>query len=434
MLFDKVLFVLTQKIALMGVAGITAIGGFLAMVHTAPSYQTAIISNTTPTAMTSTVAAPNIATSTIATPSTSTPTITLPNILPDLLASATNVTIPFCTATSTCGKRNLAKLERLQSTSAKKSSTMTTTVATTAMANISIVATPAAATILTPIQQPVPAPAIAITAQSFLANTTYSFKTLFNGTDELIFTTNLGTGNPLTWSLLTTTTDEFSVTSSCSPLPNQPIAGSLDQNPSLNVRTAYHCDVSLTPQSGADERTQTRDFSFTTPPGDFVVMPDNTPNTLLINSANNGGIILKNEDSNPITITSVTFNASYSYLNTLSSIPLIIRFQNPVSDAPLADYTPTNQTSTNITLPLSLIIPPLSQKFLPIQVLGVQKMLVLNTTPSVSIAITGVTIDRSDVKIILNNPNLTWSCEVTSQSYNPNATSGAYVSGQACLQ
>jgi len=237
---------------------------------------------------------------------------------------------------------------------------------------------------------------------------------------------------------------EFSVAFACDPLPNQPLVGALDQNPSFAVRTAYDCVVSLTPQTGIDRRTQTKDFSFTTPPGDFVILPDMAMDTVLVDNTNNGGVILDNQDSNPITVTSVTFNVSYAYLATTPETPLVLRFQDPATGQSIGDYPLTNLppdpsasttfSQSDVTLPLSLTIPPLSQKLLPMQALGVQKMLILNSTPSVNVTLTGVTINRSDVKVILHNPNIVWSCVVSQLSYDPNATSGVYATGQACLQ
>ena len=398
-MLDRLIFVVTQKLALLFViAGLAGIGGFLTMgtATNVPSSQTAIISNAA-----------------ISPSSTAPIAIDLPGIPASLLPTTT---IPFCPASSTCGEKGLRALVRPLGAASKK-------------------------TAAKPIKIIPQAPVLSITAQSFLNNTTSSFKILFNGLDELVFTTNLGGNqNALTWGLLTTTiggtgsTPAFSVASSCTPVPNQPDPGAPDQNPSFNVRTAYDCAVSLTPQSDADRRTQTKDFSSTTPPGRFVVLSDTAMDTVLVNNTNNGGVIFNNQDSNPITVTSVTFNASYAYLATTLDIPLVLRFQDPSTGRSLVDYALTNASDTNVTVPLSFIVAPLSQKLFPIQVLGVQKMLIQNTTPSVNVTITSVTIDRNDVKIVLHNPSLAWSCNVSQTGYDPNATSGAYATGAACLQ
>src|SRR5271170_6727179 len=85
-MLNKLLFAVTQKLALLFVAGLVTVGGVLTMGSANNSAsQTAIIVNTTVTV------------------------VALPAIPPDLLPSTT---IPFCTATSTCGEQGLQKLVR----------------------------------------------------------------------------------------------------------------------------------------------------------------------------------------------------------------------------------------------------------------------------------------------------------------------------------
>jgi len=457
---DKLLFVLTQKLAVLFVGGLSVVGGLLTMgttpVHTGALdvtalSQTAIVADT----MTSLPASSSI----IAAPAIHTPNISL-GLLP-------TTTIPFCPSntTSTCGRKNIQILVRM-SALIKKAATTVVSPTTTAQTMATV------ATVKKTLQQIMPTVAATttmITAQSFLDDTTSSLKVLLDGSDELVFTTNLGGGQPpVTWGLPTTavggtgSTPAFSTTSSCDPAPLPATPGATDKNPTLKVRTSYNCSVSLTPTSGSDQVTQSKDFLFTTPPGQLVVTNDTAMNTILADNTNNGGVVFNNQDINPVTITGITFDASYSYLNILNG-PLVLRFLDPTTNQSLADYhlekipavadgaaaggnaVGTSNTYTyaqsGITLPLSFTIPPSTQKMLPIEVLGVDRMFVLGTSPTMSITLRGVTTNEADnangasgdVKIVMANPNITWSCAVSTASYDPNATSGVYTTGQACL-
>jgi hypothetical protein len=488
---DKLLFVATQKLAVFFVGGLSVVGGLLTMgttpVHTGVAgaagaanalSQTAIVAN----AMAS---LPSSASSSTIT-ATSTPTSTVLNS-PSATSISFNLlpttTIPFCPSspTSTCARKNIQTLIRI-SALVKKAAPVPTasTIPTTTIAIIKKTVSAVVSAAATPA---ITAPMMTITAQSFLDDTTSSLKVLLNGSDELVFTTNLGNGQPpLTWGLLTTTVGgdgsagsaatasatanaavpQFSVTSSCDPAPLPAAPGALDKNPTFNVRTSYNCSVSLTPTSGSNQVTQSKTFSFTTAPGELIVTNDAAMNTLLGDNTNNGGIVFNNQDTNPVTLTGVTFDASYSYLNILNG-PLVLRFLDPTTNQSLADYhlekipatgdgagngassSSTSNTYTyaqsGITVPLSFTIPPSTQKMLPIEVLGVDRMFVLGTSPTVSITLHSVTTneagggggDGGGVKTVMASPNITWSCSVSTASYDPNATSGVYATGQACL-
>lgn len=244
-MFDNLVFVVTQKLAVLFIAGLTAIGGVLAMApaaNFAPSSsqatQTAIITNNdlggivgiASTTTTSTVAA-----------------IEIPAIPPSLLPTTT---IPFCTATSTCGEKGLHVLVRSSELAAKAN-------AAPGVFIQALIATPPLSQPTEPTQSSPP-----ITAQSFLSDTTSSLKVLLNGLDELVLTTNLANAgiqnasqDSLVWGMVSTTiggtgsVPAFSVAISCDPAPIPPDPTALDQNPTFNVRTAYACTVSLTPQS-----------------------------------------------------------------------------------------------------------------------------------------------------------------------------------------
>ena len=70
---------------------------------------------------------------------------------------------------------------------------------------------------------------------------------------------------------------------------------------------------------------------------------------------------------------------------------------------------------------------------LPLEILGVSVMGVSGASPAMTITLRNITTDgTSGVKVLLNAPQISWSCIVPLTGYDPNATSGPYVTGEAC--
>lgn len=287
-----------------------------------------------------------------------------------------------------------------------------------------------------------------VTASSLLDATTISFREQLDGPYHLVLATKAGTGTTITWGLDETTIGgtgsipSFSVAYSCDPLPNLPLPGASDQNPTFNVRASYDCTISLTPTTGNDRRTQSKQFSFTTPAGQLIITPPHAMSTVLQPSKDDGGFVFKNNDTNPITVTGLTLDVSYTALN-LSTGPLVLRFINPSNDASFGDYhledlaanptIPYTHTGTGITIPLSLAIGPTQEKLLPLRLLGVNVMRISGIDPTVTITLRDITMNQSDAGTkILSRALLSWSCIVSFEQYDPNATSGPYATGQAC--
>ena len=296
---------------------------------------------------------------------------------------------------------------------------------------------------------PITAAPTIITAQSFLDNATLSLKERPDGPYEVVLTTNVGAGKNIVWGLETTTLGgsgsfpSSSVSFSCDPLPTMPTPDMNDQNPIFDVRTSYHCAITLVPLSGNDQRSRSKTFSFATGPGQIVVTRPLAMNTLLANNKNSGGFVFKNQDANAITITALNLAISYTAMNTNGANgPFILRFLDPTTEAPLVDYPlgnlpadpslPYTQSANNITIPLSFTVPPGTQKMLPLAVLGVNRMQMSGIDPKITITIRGFVTDKSDAKILLNAAQIAWSCVVPVGVYDPNATSGPFATGQAC--
>jgi hypothetical protein len=295
---------------------------------------------------------------------------------------------------------------------------------------------------------PAPAAATALTAQSLLAATTLSFIENLDGPYKMVLTTNAGTAGTVTWSLGDATIGgngslpKFSVAYSCSPIPNLPIVGATDLNPTFDVRTSYNCTVSLTPLSGKDQTTQSKQFSFTTPVGAFIVTAPSSMNTVLQSGQNDGGFVFNNEDSRPVAVNSVKLDVTYTGL-IVAYGPLVLRITDPTTGLPVAaDYhlenlaadpsRPYTYTGTDIQIPLSFTIGPASQKMLPLQVLGVHWMSISGVDPTMTITLRDVATDQSGGKTIVHPAVLSWSCTVATVAYDPNATSGVFASGEVC--
>lgn len=315
--------------------------------------------------------------------------------------------------------------------SASKKSKSTATTATTATAATKTTA-------------PAATRATVATAQSFLNATAVSFKQTSDGPYEIVLTTTVGgsAGTPVTWGLDKTTVSSFSVSYSCNPALNPPLAGASDQNPTFGVQTSYDCTIALTPTTGNDRATKSKDFSFTTPAGELSVTPPRAMGTVLHNGENDGGFVFNNSSAEAVTITGLTLDISYTALNVAAG-PLVLRPIDPISGVPYSDYhlenlavdpsVPYTHTGTGIVIPVSFTVKPAQQKMFPLEILGVSVMGVAGASPAMTITLRDITTDgASGVKVSQNAPKISWSCIVPLTGYDPNATSGPYATGEAC--
>ena len=288
-----------------------------------------------------------------------------------------------------------------------------------------------------------------ITAQWILDHTTLSFKERFDGTYAVVFTSALGGNNNLAWGLDqssiggTGSIPKFSITFICDPPPAMPAFDSRDQSPAFKVRTTYGCDISLAATSGNDQSMKTKHFDFQTNAGPLVIRLASAIDTVLKNDKNVGSFVFDNEDSDPITVTNVTFDASFVTLST-SSNPLVVRFLDPITENILYDYhlenipaDPAKQFSaaqTGITVPVSFTVPGNTERALPINVVGVRKMSVSGINPSITITLRGVGLTDATIKKELQSPSITWTCVTPTGAYDPNSLTDAFATGQACTQ
>lgn len=273
-----------------------------------------------------------------------------------------------------------------------------------------------------------------LTAQSFLDQTTVSLTPNLDSTEQLTFVTNAGAAGKITWNLLTTSTFGFAISTSCTPPPTPALPGAPDQNPSFAVRTAYDCTVSLAPQSGTDRRIVSQDFNFTTNPGRLVASLAAETDSLLQNNTNDGGFTFNNQDSQPVTITGLTVDVSYTGVVTSTNL-LVLRFADPETGASLYDYPLASDApggSTNdVSIPLSFTIPAKTARVLPVNAIGVSILAVDGTNPTINVTLEGMTVnDGIPTKLI--SSQISWSCVVPTTGYDPYATSSAFLSGQAC--
>ncbi|MEK7508216.1 MAG: hypothetical protein AAB602_04025 [Patescibacteria group bacterium] len=303
----------------------------------------------------------------------------------------------------------------------------------------------------TAIQPSKPKPAqiqTVVTAKSLIDATTLSTSERRDGPYKVELKTNAGTYGVISWDLgktqftVSPSMPSFSISYSCNPSPNMPDHDALDQSPMFNVQTSYKCTISLTPTSGNDRQTQSKQFSFTTGAGQLFITSQSSMNTVLKDNLNTGGFVFRNDDIEPVTVTGIDIDVSYRGLDTTDS-PLILRFKDTATELALAEYNLENlaadpsisyaHSGTNIHIPLSFVVNSASQKLLPISVLGVHRLSIYGVNPIVDITLRKITIDKSANKIILSIPKISWSCIVPIGAYNPNATSGPYATGQACL-
>lgn len=300
------------------------------------------------------------------------------------------------------------------------------------------------------VSQPKPAPArTTITALSLLGATTLTTTEDRDGPYKVALVTNAGTYGNIAWDLTDTTLavsksmPSFSVAFSCDPPPNIPAVDALDQSPTFNVGTSYVCTVNLTATSGSDRKTQSKQFSFTTGAGQLVITQPSSMNTVLTDNTNRGGFVFQNDDAAPVTVNGLDIDVSYQGLNITNS-PLILRFEDPATEASIADYhlenlsadpsVPYGYAGIDIHVPLSFTIGAASQKMLPLEILGVHRLGIYGVNPTITITLRQVAINKTQNKIVLNSARISWSCIVPLGAYDPNATSGPYATGQACLQ
>lgn len=294
--------------------------------------------------------------------------------------------------------------------------------------------------------KPTPTPT-AVTARSLLDATVLSTSERQDGPYNVLLTTDAGTYGKITWDLgrtaltLGKSAPSFPVSFSCSPVPNIPAPDATDQNPTFSVKTAYVCAVNLTPASGSDMRTQSRQFSFATGAGQLVVTPPSSMNTVLKNSVNFGGFVFRNDDTEPVTVTGLDIDVSYKGLDTADN-PLILRFKDPVTQLPLEDYHlenlaadpsgPYAYAGTNIHIPLSFMVKGADKKMLPVEILGVRRMSIYGVDPTVTVTLREVSLNQNLNRIVLNSAKISWTCIVPIGAYDPNATTGPYATGEAC--
>ena len=281
-----------------------------------------------------------------------------------------------------------------------------------------------------------------------LSATTLTMTERYDGPYKITLVTNAGTYGMITWDLTQTvftvnkSLPSFSESFSCNPPPEAAPGGAADDSPIFDMQTSYTCTASLTPTAGNDERVQTKQFSFTTGAGQVVVTPPTSMNSLLQDGTNLGGLVFNNINSAPVTVTGLDIDVSYTGLNVANN-PLILRVLNPATDDSLDDVHLENlkaisaaytYSGTNIHIPLSLTVGAESQKMLPMNLIGVQKLHIYGVNPTITITARNVTTDPGLNRTVLNAAKISWSCIVPLGTYDPNATSGPYATGQACSQ
>lgn len=246
------------------------------------------------------------------------------------------------------------------------------------------------------------------------------------------FSVNLGGSKNFNWDLSAAsiggsgTVPQFNVSFSCNPIPTEPAPGSSDQNPSFDVRTSYSCVVSLTDSAS---RKYDRQFDFQTGPGRLVIKISNM-STLLKYGLNTNAFVFDNQDSQPITLTGLVFDASFTALSTSSS-PLVIRFVDPKNEATLYEYhmenlppdlsRPYTYGQTNIQVNFPFEIGAAGEKAIFVEALGVSGAVLTNANPEIRVALKNISTDRNDIKTIFISPIISWSC--IPMQYNPYATS-----------
>ena len=284
-----------------------------------------------------------------------------------------------------------------------------------------------------------------VTAQWLLDNTKLSFKQKRDGTYQAIFTASTG-GQNLTWGIDDASIGgnggipKFSFSVSCDPPFETPAPDLPDQTHFFKVRTSYDCAIGFAAVSGNDQQMRSKNMHIDTGPGQLVVTPPSSMNTVLTNDTNNGGFVFDNQDTQSLTVTKLTLDISYTALTTMDG-PLVLRILDPANQSTLADYhmeniaagsAPYTFAAANVDIPVSFTLQPATPKLLPLQLLGVHRLSILDNDPRVTLTLRAVTLDKNAVPVALGSSEIHWTCVVTLAAYDPNATSGPYASGEAC--
>ncbi len=288
---------------------------------------------------------------------------------------------------------------------------------------------------------------VAPTTKAFLDATKFALSETHDGPYEISFTTDAGAYGKITWDLSKTTltvgnpATNFSVSFTCDPPANLPAPGAMDESPTFSVKTSYVCAVNLAATTGNDKQPQTKPLSFTTGPGQLVITPPSSMNTILTDNTNVGGFVFKNDDAAPVTITGLDLDIAYQGLATFNG-PLVMRLEDPSTEASLVDYhledlaadpsSANAHAGVSIHIPVSFTIGATSQKLLPVKILGVQRLSVMGVDPFISVAIRHVATNQNLNRIVLSAAKISWSCIVAVGGYNPSATTSPYATGQAC--
>jgi hypothetical protein len=164
-------------------------------------------------------------------------------------------------------------------------------------------------------------------------------------------------------------------------------------------------------------------------------------NTVLHSGENDGGFVFNNEDTQPVTISNLTVDVSYTALNTEAG-PIVLRIVDPTTGNSLGDYhlesitkdpvIPYTYGQLGIQIPLSFVLGAQKQKLLPIELLGADPMQIQGVNPTFTLTLRGVTTAPVVSKLIITAAQIAWSCVVPIGGFDPNATSGAFAAGTAC--
>jgi hypothetical protein len=331
-----------------------------------------------------------------------------------------------------------ANRQASSSTSANQSSGATSTPSSTLLNIVKTAATTTASSTETkqkvskpaePAPTPKPVPA---TAQQILDGTAVSLKQRIDSSYWIALRTKLGASSAFDWDLSSAaiggkSIPKFNVSYSCDPSAIEPDDSSADQNPSFNIRTSYNCAISLT---AADGRKASKQFIFQTGPGRLVVTKASGLGIVLKDGENTSGLVFNNQDDQPLIITALTFNVSFTALATSS--PLAIRFADPKDESSLIDYRiqdlppdplrPYTSSRANISVSMAFNIGPYEQRMILVKALGVHKSLLPSVNPEIAVTVTKVSTDRSDINTTLSSTFVSWSCIANTQTYNPYAS------------
>lgn len=259
----------------------------------------------------------------------------------------------------------------------------------------------------------------AITGRWLLDNSKLTLNQKIDGSYWPSFSVDLGGSKKFNWDLSAAvigggTVPKFDVSFSCNPVPNNPAADSLNQSPSFEVRTYYSCFVSLTDSAG---RKFDRQFNFQTGTGRLAVKTSNS-NVLLKNGLNISAFVFDNQDSEPITLNGLVFDASFASLST--STPLAVRFVNPKNETALYELRMENLPPilsrpgayglTNVQANFPFTIGGKSEKALFVEAVGVNWTYSAGINPEIKITLKNVLIDKSDVQVMISSPTISLSC------------------------